>query len=90
MVGPSCIVFEVCREESEPLAGIGTCVAQHGADTLLARQRADRGANRIPALEELQNDVTSNEPRAAGDQHCVHVKPFYSRPSRPFSLQMYT
>ena len=71
-LGPARIVFEIGGDEGQAIARLGASLLQHGAHVTGAIQVPHRGAHLVARLQELQDAVAADEPRAAGNQNGAH------------------
>src|SRR4029453_13637609 len=70
--GPTVVTLEVGGQEREPVIGFPARALEDGAYTRFTLERTNRRPDDVPGLEELENDVTAEEPRTTRHENGTH------------------
>lgn len=71
---PSRIIGEIGGHQAEPLRRVSASCRDHRAHIRLTRQRSEGGSDFCPGIQQLHDDVRSQEAGSAGDENVVHVQ----------------
>jgi len=79
-LGPAGVALQVGGEEAQPIPRIDALRREHRPHLGLARQLADGGADSVPRLEQLEDDMAADKAGPARDQdrmsrHSNDVRP---------------